>query len=81
MAFIAKKFQFIQLVLVLVVMLTGFGVTWGKVTTEIIQTKIEQNEIVVELKKIREEIVRLRIETAVTNERLESHITADTNGE
>jgi hypothetical protein len=66
-----KKFQ---LVFVLLVMITGFGITWGKVSADVAQTKVEQASVVEELKKIREEIVKLRIETAVSNQKLESHL-------
>ena len=68
-----KKFQ---LIFVLLVMIAGFGITWGKVSTDVEQTKIEQVTVVTELKKIREEIIRLRIETAVSNQKLESHLAA-----
>jgi hypothetical protein len=76
---ILKKMETAQLAIILLVMLVGFGVTWGKTAGEINQVKAEKIEIVAELKKIREEIVRLRIETAVMNQKLQDHIT--TNGE
>jgi hypothetical protein len=70
-----KKFQ---VILVLTVMIAGFGITYGQLATDVNQAKVEQAEVVKELRAIKEEIVLLRIESARTNARLESHLISTT---
>ena len=78
MADFAKKWQALLSVLVMLVAVT---IAWGKMDARVflvenrfIEEKAAQSEVVFELRLIREEIVRLRVAQATTNQRLSSHL-------
>lgn len=81
MAEFARKWQAI---LSLVLMILMVGLAWGKIDSRVTavenvvqEERLAKKEIVDELRKIREEIVHLRIAQATTNQRLVDHIEAE----
>jgi len=78
MAEFASKWQ---AALSLLLMLLAVTVAWGRMDARVsnveqrfVEEKSTRSEVVLELRLIRDEIVRLRVAQATTNQRLSSHI-------
>ena len=71
MSELAKKYQSLITLLVIV---TGLSMSWAHLDAQVTVALEEKSEIVRELRLIREEIVNLKIQVAVANQKLLDHI-------
>ena len=70
-----------QAFLSLLVILVSATIAWGQLDTRVLSLekqlaleRASRSEVVTELRKIRDELVLLRINVATTNQKLESHL-------